>query len=316
MNNNLSTSSNGVKQIKINNPAIGRSSIADIVQKNFNNTGIKKILDEQDKISKILQSSLNLPALKKAQESIKVIDESFKKVMSPLSDISQKIRLYDENLRKKILPISNIFALISQESLKLSQNPLFKFYSDVGKSETFEHEVFVRLFPDGFDKTKLQNNWDRISIFLKERWPDSLMKDDRAERMEQIYKAQDVGAYIAVCRAVYPEIEALLRDEIKSNHKVSYKSSIKGNPWGVDEDSAISEIGLFTASFVLELERCFESYNPKNNKSDSLENAKKIKNNRHFHCHGWSQKAEFIDALNALLMLDMTMRSIDELGAK
>ncbi len=280
------------------------------------NTGIKKILDEQDKINKALQSSLNSPALKKVQESIKVIDESFKIAMRPLSDISQRIKIYDENLRKKFLPIANIFEPIARKSLEFLQSPQFKFYLDVGKSETFEHEVFIRLFSDGFDKNKLQNDWSRIRTFLKERWPRSLMKDEREERLEQIYKAQDVGSYIAVCRAVYPEIEALLRDEVRSNHAVSYKSSIKGNPWGVDENATIPEIGFLTASFLLELERCFKSYDPKNNKPDSLKNSKKIKNNRHFHCHGWSKKAEFIDALNALLILDMTMHAIDKLESR
>lgn len=286
-------------------------------------------------LSKILQSSLNLPALKKAQESIRVIDESFKKVISPLSDISQKIRLYDENLRKKILPISNIFEPIARKSLEFLQSPVFKFYSDIEKSETFVHEVFVKLFPDGFDKTKLQNNWDRIRIFLEERCPNSLMKDGRAERMEQIYKAQDVGAYIAVCRAVYPEIECLLREEFlfKDNkflsefHKKSEKqrsdflntnfSPIKKYPhknFGFSDDTPLNEVGIFTASFLHALEKSFISYDPKNNLCEN--SIKEIKNNRHFHCHGWSQKAEFIDALNALLMLDMTMLSIDELRAK
>lgn len=288
-----------------------------------------------DNLRKILQSSLNLPALMKAQESIKVIDENFKKVASPLSDIFQKIRLYDENLRKKILPISNLFEPIAQKSLEFLRGPEIKFYLDVTKSETFEHEVFVKILPDGFDKTKLKNNWNRIKIFLEERWPNSLMNDDRKERLKQIYKAQDVGAYIAVCRAVYPEIECLLREEFlfKDNkflsefHKKSEKqrsdflninfSPIKKYPYknfGFSDDTPLNEVGIFTASFLHALEKSFISYDPKNNLCEN--SIKEIKNNRHFHCHGWSQKAEFIDALNALLMLDMTMRSIDELRAK
>jgi hypothetical protein len=62
----------------------------------------------------------------------------------------------------------------------------------------------------------LKKNWDKVAIFLKERWPSSLMNDNRKERLEQIYKAMDVGAYIAVCRATYPEVECLLRE-------ISYK---------------------------------------------------------------------------------------------
>lgn len=281
----------------------------------FNNILIKNILDERDKINSILQLSLNLPALKKTQESIKVIDE---------------------NLRKNILPILKILEPIAQKSLEFLQSPEIKFHLDIERAETFVHEVFVKLFPDGFDKTELQNNWDGIRIFLKERWPNSLMGEDREERLQQIYKAQDVGAYIAVCRAVYPEIECLLREELlfKNNNFLSeflskeFKdkrtsffntsfSPIKKYPYkkfGFSDDTSLNEVGIFTASFLDALEKSFESYDLKNNLCEN--SRKEIKNNRHFHCHGWSQKAEFIDALNALLILDMTMFSIDELRKK
>jgi len=252
-----------------------------------------------------------------------------------------------EEIRKKLEPILNVanvalekiqpFIKVSQDLQQSLQqflkkpeiNLLLSFF----KSEIFEHKLLVNLFPDGFDKQILENNWNKIQISLKKRWPNSLLNDDRKERLEQIYRAQDAGAYIAVCRAVYPEIECLLREEFlfkdskflsefyaKSEKESRTKfynknfSPIKKHPYknfGFSDDTPLNEVDIFTTSFLYELEKSFISYDPKNNLCEN--SIKEIKNNRHFHCHGWSQKAEFIDALNALLILDMTMCSIDKL---
>lgn len=201
------------------------------------------------------------------------------------------------------------------------------------ESETFEHEVFFKIFPEGFDKTKLENDWDKIRIFLKARWSDYLMEDSRTkERLEQIYKAQDVGAYIAVCRAVYPEIENLLRKELLlKNDEFSSKfdnepdkqkrsrllneefSKIKKSLsiyFGFTEEDSLDQVGILTFIFLYELEKSFESYDPKSNFCN--DSKKKLRNNRHFHCHGWSEEATFVDALNALLILDMAMCLIEK----
>ena len=253
-----------------------------------------------------------------------------------LEEISKKLEpihsLINENL-KKIQPFINLSQELQQSLQQVLKSPEINLLLSFFKSEIFEHELLVNLFPDGFDKKILENNWNKIQISLKNRWPNSLLNVNRKERLEQIYKAQDAGSYIAVCRSVYPEIECLLREEIlfkdteftSEFHIKSEKqrsdflnknfSPIKKSPYksfGVSDDTTLNEIGIFTGVFLWELEECFKSYDPKNN---LCENSKKeIKNNRHFHCHGWSQKADFIDALYALLMLDMTMCSIDKLN--
>lgn len=253
-----------------------------------------------------------------------------------LEEIGKKLEpirsLINESL-KKIQPFIKLSQEMQQSIQQVLKSPKINLLLSFFKSGIFEHELLVNLFPDGFDKKILENNWSEIQISLKNRWPKSLLNNDRKKRLEQIYKAQDAGAYIAVCRAVYPEIECLLREEIlfkdteflSEFHKKSEKqrsdflnknfSPIKKSPsksFGVSDDTALNEINIFTGAFLWELEKCFKSYDPKNN---LCENSKKeIKNNRHFHCHGWSQKAEFIDALYALLMLDMTMCLIDKLN--
>ncbi len=252
-----------------------------------------------------------------------------------------------EEIRKKLKPILNLANVASEKiqplirvSQELSQSlrqslkrPEINLLLSFFKSEIFEHKLLIDLFPDGFDKQILENNWNMIQISLKKRWPDSLLNVDRKERLEQIYKAQDAGAYIAVCRAIYPEIECLLREEIlfkidgfltnfhsesEQKRKSFYDnkfSEIKKSLYkvfGVSDDTPFNEVDIFTASFLYELEKSFISYDPKNNLCEN--SIKEIKNNRHFHCHGWSQKAEFIDALNALVILDITMCSIDKLN--
>ena len=200
------------------------------------------------------------------------------------------------------------------------------------------HEIFFKVFSEilikdeGFDKKMIEKNWDKIGIFLKERWSASLMNDNRKERLEQIYKAMDVGAYIAVCRATYPEVECLLREisykdkDFNSlyNNPATTKESkngllrqklktIKDNPFehfGINEYTQLNENNLFTIYFLEELKKSFGRYDEESENNIANNFTRENKKNRHFHCHGFSNEADFIDALNALLILDMAMHII------
>ena len=158
------------------------------------------------------------------------------------------------------------------------------------------------------------------------------MNDNRKERLEQIYKAMDVGAYIAVCRATYPEVECLLREisykdkDFNSlyNNPATTKESkngllrqklktIKDNPFehfGINEYTQLNENNLFTIYFLEELKKSFGRYDEESENNIANNFTRENKKNRHFHCHGFSNEADFIDALNALLILDMAMHII------
>lgn len=225
-----------------------------------------------------------------------------------------------------IIEFINSFAsLITQAKKSLSEyletengKNLFKalhFYSCVANSKVIEHEALIELFPEGFNKEILLENWKRIESFLWDRRPQNLMINNREERYKQLLLAQDAGAYIATCRGVYPEVEKILREEfIFSSEpnlekglakKVKELTEIRQNPWGIDENASLEEVGIFNTAFLCELQKCFSNFSPKDAKINKDGN---LQGNRHFHGHGWSDYADYVDGLNALFLFDMVMQ--------
>lgn len=279
---------------------------------NNDRKSIQEIINRADEIKKSVQANLSPVTLNKIRESFMIFERNRNSIIDRLKPLLRKASKY-------------------QKYLENTKDQL-TFLSSIVNSKTFEHEVFFTVFgldsfSKGFDEKDIEDNWDKIKDFLKKRWPNSLMSNNREERLEQIFKAQDAKAYIAVCRSTYPEIECLLREEILfknydfiKKYKLEDKNSrqlidkelskIKKNPnesFGIKEDISLHEIDICSATFLYKLVDIFESFDPKMAEEENLQN------NRHFHCHGWSKKADFIDALNALLILDMTMYSINQL---
>ena len=188
------------------------------------------------------------------------------------------------------------------------------------------------MFEGEFDKETLQTRWPEIQEYLWERRKIKLLGEYGEDRYKQLLAAQNVGAYIAVCRATYAEIEGLIREEIfkKDDFNEEYLKQetdaerrrytsqqvrkmflIDGilsddSVWGIDGDQSWSELGLYTMEFIRQLEGAFKSFDPEDARKNEQKNGD-LNNNRHFHAHGWSKRAKYLDGLNALLLFDYAM---------
>jgi len=233
-----------------------------------------------------------------------------------------------ETYRKSIAAFLETHRTEIERFLAFTQTVDFKIRSSIFECEVYLHPVFSEIFDSKFSVADIQDSWSQIKQYLLQRFPDVLDKNCRKDRYTQILNCQDIESYIAVCRSIYPEIEALLRDELlfgnpdwraqwkekkdagsrRGFERQKFNELVK-NPHKIielaDENPGISEIGIFTFWWLGCLEQTFESFD-----SAKVDDAE-TKSFRYTHAHGWAKKASFIDALNGLLLFDMTLQIID-----
>lgn len=221
-----------------------------------------------------------------------------------------------------------------QRSLELvSKHPAIKRAVSIERVNTFSHPVYDEFFDTEFTSEEIQENWETIRDWLIERFPESMDSDHRKERFLQFVECQTIGAYVAVCRSVYSEIESVFRDELllsdpqwvearnaaqKPRDRRKFQAQETSNLLKnrhtdrklIDDKVLISDIGPYTLAFVLTLTASFESFDP-----SEPDRALRY-SQRHLHCHGWAKNATFQDGLNALLLLDMSYQFIPELKEK
>lgn len=219
---------------------------------------------------------------------------------------------------------NNLFGIVSK-------NP-FKSY---GECNVHYHPLFVNLFGDDFSVNDIQSRWLDIAQYLKDHFPINFFDDCDGvkDRFFQLIDCQTAGFILPVCRSAYPEVEALLRDHIlmkdpdfrqsfEDKRDAQARRTFQGqklkalilndtaalNLFGWDE--LIHDIGVHLVFFRDELEKIFDHFDPLQvgeNADVSL---------RHLHAHGYVKRVGFIDGVNALLALDLTIRLVCRRSSK
>ena len=201
-------------------------------------------------------------------------------------------------------------------------------FESIDKCGTFEHEIYHKFYKDGFDQEILKRDWDnKIFPFLKNRWPKSLISNERKIRIEQIFKAISSECYFPACAASFSEMENIINYDIldlKTNLKTKDRTSIvegknekikKNKFWGIDDEKSLPDMdeifgkgkGIYFVEFLLKLDRVFRN----SNNSNLTEEDRRL--NRHLSLHGRNNSSySFIDALNCVLIIDMLLQSIKQ----
>jgi hypothetical protein len=236
------------------------------------------------------------------------LPKEFLELQEKLEKIYEPIRKQQEEIRRKF------------------DTPHFRRLSSIEQYHCFPHEVLYDLFDDSFQEKDVKLQWRSIRAKLWARFPESLKNGIREENYKQILKCQTAGAYVVVCRAIYPEIEAMFRDEVllsdvnwrqkwESFEKAHDRRKFQATEFSrltqndhdefelVDGSATIDEIGHFTTFFVLKLSSSFRSFDPKDTERKHI-------GARHLYCHGWKNEASFMDGLTGLLLFDMAARFI------
>jgi len=252
-------------------------------------------------------------------------------IMQQVAKEMEPVLRLAEQYQKALVPF---FRTLQPQLVRLqewTQTPNFKRYMSVQQCQTLLHPIYLELFEPEFSMDDIRENWKQIRQKLWKRFPSELDKNSRRERYNQILKCQTIGAYTPVCRSIYAELEALLRDELlfanpewlaKWEDKVDAKSrtgfqsqqlkSLLENDHPeiklLDENLSLSDIGECTCAFLFHLQEAFENFDPA--KADH----KDTKSFRHIHAHGWAKEATFMDALNGLLAFDMALELVAKIN--
>jgi len=211
---------------------------------------------------------------------------------------------------------------------QLRESPDFRRWRSAEECSTLIHPIYFKLFEPEFSADEVKQNWRKVRSMLWRRFPENLDKDSRRERYNQILKCQTIRAYTPVCRAIYAELEALLRDELlfadpnwkakwedkespdsKKGFQTEQFSKLVKNQHPdiklVDEGLTLSEVGgIATYTFLLHLEKAFEKFDP------AKVDHKETKSFRHIHAHGWAKEASFMDGLNGILAFDLALEIV------
>lgn len=246
-----------------------------------------------------------------------------------ISSVLMAAKYFSEKAHVVLAGLNPILNKLLNDIKFVIESPQVQHLVCVHTHKTLFHPTLVKVVPHGFTEEDLISNWPRIKDELVARFPLGLDKEFRIDRYIQILDCQTIGSYIAVCRSIYPEIEALLRDEIlledetwkrewiakkDSKSRASFQSQqindlIKNKLTGYElanPSATLDEVGVYTAQFIWVLEKSFEKFDPAKLEDSSRQSF------RHLHAHGWSKKATFIDGLNGLLTYDLALQVVAE----
>jgi hypothetical protein len=267
----------------------------------------------------------NLYQINAPFKQIETLTEQYRKMTSDISIAIDKINLYSKEMKKGIESFQKM-----TESVK--DSPIFKKLSSAHNSSSFPHEIYEKIFPSSeFTKEDIKSHENVILQALKDRVP--LYFDDMSIKntFEQAIKLHADGYYLFVCRTIYPEIENVifteilekdpnwlnnlsenLRTDFKRNKH--FKTLLRGKPKEssvqypllYDKNLTIRENGFYKSHFILALCRTFNNFDVLNLPQENLTAA------RNLYCHGVKDKADFMDSLNSLLLLDMTLQLLKE----
>lgn len=204
------------------------------------------------------------------------------------------------------------------------EKPEVQRYMSIVSLELPMHPIYPEIFEGSFGSDDIEQKWPVIKEKLKDRFPEELNKEHRKDRYLEALECQSLSFHMAVCRMVYPEIEALFRDEFllsdpewiekrdqhqkpssfqQSQARVLVKNEHPDKPL-LDKQLTLRDIDVFTAEFVFRLDEIFGSFEPKN--YDHPE----TKSYRHIHAHGWKKTATFMDGFHALLLYDLALQFV------
>ncbi len=238
-------------------------------------------------------------------------------------------------------------------SSKLPESPMQKMIdaiwnSPAHKCGSFPHKIYKTVFKSSdFTIEDIKNKENYILEALQERIPLYFHDMTIQNTFKQAIKLHADEYYLFVCRTIYPEIENVIFTEIlkkdpdwfnnlsegvRNNfkthehfkallniEKVLREDPNKPNkpkkkigiryPQIYDLERRISKVGFYNIHFIKALCQTFDKFDPLSLPHDNL-TAK-----RNLYCHGVSYKADFMDSLNSLLLLDMTLQFITEYKA-
>lgn len=201
-------------------------------------------------------------------------------------------------------------------------------YAECQKNGILFHPSFLGYFKGNYCPDLLIKNWDIISQNLLNDFPHNLDNGNRKKRYKEILDCQTNRAYTAVCRSVYVELEALLREEMLLDNKDwlnKYKkhSDIKKKKGFLQQQfselvkSKHSDIKLhyktenkflsmlycdFVKNVLLKV-YCEFDHDDINNRDNKI--------SRHFYIHGWAEDTSIIDGLNGIIIFDYALKIVN-----
>ncbi len=315
-------------------------------------------LSELQRASEFVKN-IDMSAVTRLQELTRDWAEPFNNIQNMLSSYSNKIA----EINRAMSPVFEELSLKALEIQQAINEPLTKalenyqymfrnplehlfpegFFEEVAHQQAFiedcqekgwvPHPVLYSFFGDDFfslsdteQEERIKENWEEFSSLLWQRRPVNLMDNGREGRLKQIFDTQKVKAYTPVCRSVYPEIESLAYEYVRSD--AAFVESLKnlsrgGKRRAVSEkingvfkieqspilDLYISELGDLLGFRTVEilLTQTRAEFIP----FDETDND--LSMNRHFHAHGVPFNPTFKNSTNALLLLDIALQAFSAL---
>lgn len=264
--------------------------------------------------------------------------EIVKKIQSQYRALAPHVERMARSLQPALSQLPRIAVTVSpivRHMNEIMQRPGFKvFVKNMQFKQACEdlniipNPILLEIFGDELNLNSLQERWSDIRKIFWEKRPRTLMLKGREKRFEEFLCAQDQQLYTCVCRSVYPEIEKIIREAIVSTEtfqdrylekdtekarrsfvqsKTREAINIETSPF-FDLNQPWSMDCFYTMEFYQSLEETFKQFDPQ----EVNENETMLNNNRHYHAHGWSDQTDFIDGLNALLLLDYAMEFFSE----
>ena len=318
-------------------------------------------LNEVRRVSEIV-NNIDFEAATRLQELTRDWAEPLNNIQNLLGLYSNKIAEINmamspliEGLNTRVLEIQKAISDPLAQVLENYQqifcdpfNGLFPvgFFKEISQQEKFveycrengwvPHPVLYSFYGDDFfsltETEKVERIKDDREEFNSRMWdriPRNVMVNGREDRIRQIFNSFKIDSYTPVCRSVFPEIESLTRDYIRSDS--AFINSLKqlskpekkrvvsqkiNTILKIDKSPILSLyitelgglLGYRTVEILLTVTRA--EYIPFEETGDDLSM------NRHFHAHGEPFNATFKHAVNALFLLDIAIQSFSALKSR
>ncbi len=251
-----------------------------------------------------------------------------KAMLNQLEETNRKTQKLIDQLRQPNSAVDRFMRSMETGFKELLQSSFYRKIQSIERAGSFFHPMYTELFGSDFSIDDVRHKWNAVQEYLCDRFPAHLDNNNRKERYIQILKCQAIGAYIPVCRSIYPELEALLRDKMlladpiwkkewegkaKPRERISFQSTELNKIVREEhpekkllyEDQLPRSEWVVAAEFTNRLKKCFASFDPMELENDGASSA------RHLHAHGWKTEAGFVDGLNGVLLFDYALQSID-----
>jgi len=272
--------------------------------------------------------------LGKASKATKKLSNHLKYALKPLQNL-EKINIELPRLQNLSIPILNIKFPTDKFSKRLKK--VERFIKETKNNNWVPHTILWKYLDEEHDfsdcpqtENHLRENWKSIRGHLSKRLPRAIAEQHRIVTHRQILNAHRAKGYIAVCRAVFPEIEGLARefcleDNNFKRHLDNHPSKSQGHKLRKkiadlfkEKESPIMQVSVAAVGGIIGY------YALKTLQDETFADfelaltpapLKTHPRNRHYNAHGLPYAATFQDSWNALMLLDTAYQIFGELKA-